>query len=112
MCIRDSPSAIYTVGFANYGDRWREERIIDIHPTSTDMFYRTLVPAVNTDNNDFPHSTVLPPLTQVPLATFTPWNLRAVETGAEKSLARLSGGYIPFSPIRQQQCSLEIQEIR
>jgi len=92
------PSAIYTVGFANYGDRWREERIIDIHPTSTDMFYRTLVPAVNTDNNDFPHSTVLPPLTQVPLATFTPWNLRAVETGAEKSLARLSGGYIPFSP--------------
>jgi len=51
---------------------------------------------VNTDNNDFASSTVLPPLTQVPLATFVPWNLRAASTGAEKSLARLAGGYIPF----------------
>ena len=28
--------------------------------------------------------------------TFIPWNLRAPVTGAEQSLARLSGGYIPF----------------
>ncbi len=34
----------------------------------------------------------------MPLATFVPWNLRAPATGAPKSLARLSGGYIPFSP--------------
>ncbi|MCH7815538.1 MAG: hypothetical protein IIC60_03100, partial [Proteobacteria bacterium] len=55
-----------------------------------------LVPAVNSDNNDLPTSTLLPPLTMVPLATFTAWNLRAPATGAERSLARLSGGYIPF----------------
>ena len=90
------PDALYTPGFANYGDRWITGRIIDIHPLTTDMYYRTLVPAVNSDNNDSAKTTVLPPLAQVPLATFVPWNLRAVGTGAEKSLARLSGGYIPL----------------
>ncbi|PCI75806.1 MAG: hypothetical protein COB20_12110 [SAR86 cluster bacterium] len=90
------PDAAYTPGFANYGDRWMEERIVDRHPLTTDMYYRALVPAVNSNNNDSAKTTVLPPLTQVPLATFVPWNLRAVSTGAEKSLARLSGGYIPL----------------
>lgn len=92
------PAQIYVVGYADYGDRWLSEGIVDIHPTATDKFYNPLVPAVNTDNNDSATSTVLPPLTQVPLATFTAWNLRAPATGAEKSLARLSGGYIPFAP--------------
>ena len=90
------PEALYTPGFANYGDRWITDRIVDIHPLTTDMYYRTLVPAVNSNNNDSATTTVLPPLTQVPLATFVPWNLRAVNTGAEKSLARLTGGYIPL----------------
>ena len=90
------PEALYTPGFANYGDRWITDRIVDIHPLTTDMYYRTLVPAVNSNNNDSAKTTVLPPLTQVPLATFVPWNLRAVNTGAEKSLARLTGGYIPL----------------
>ena len=92
------PEHIYVVGFANWGDRWWQERIIDQHPTGTDQYYNPLVPAVNSDNNDLPESTILPPLTQVPLATFVPWNLRSPEAGAPKSLARLSGGYIPFPP--------------
>lgn len=92
------PEHIYVVGLANWGDRWWQERIIDEHPTGTDKYYNPLVPAVNSDNNDLPGSTILPPLTQVPLATFVPWNLRAPETGAPKSLARLSGGYIPLPP--------------
>ncbi len=90
------PEQIYVVGLGDWGDRWWQQRIIDQHPTTTDQYYNTLVPAVNTDNNDFPESTILPPLTQVPLATFVPWNLRSAEAGAPKSLARLSGGYIPF----------------
>lgn len=90
------PAGPYTPSFANYGDRWASERIIDRHPKTSDMHYRALVPAVNKDNNDSAHTTVLPPLTQVPLATFVPWNLRAVSSGAERSLARLAGGYIPL----------------
>ena len=91
------PRAIYSPGHADYGDRWQELRIIDKHPLDTTHYYQAMVPAVNADNNDFATSTVLPPLTSVPLATFTPWNLRAPATGAETELARLSGGYIPFS---------------
>jgi hypothetical protein len=91
------PSAIYQPTHNNYGSRWEDERIIDEHPSSSDHYYNPLVPAVDSDNNDLNHSTILPPATAVPLATYTSWNLRAVETGAEKALARLSGGYIPYA---------------
>ena len=91
------PTAIYKPSHVNYGDRWDDQRIVDQHPDYSDQFYGALVPAVNADNNDLANSTILPPAIMVPLATFTPWNLRAVATGAEKSLARLSGGYIPFA---------------
>jgi hypothetical protein len=90
------PRAIYRPAYADYGSRWLEDRIVDRHPEYSDSFYQTLVPAVNSDNNDFATSTLLPPLTQVPLATFVPWNLRAAASGAENALARLSGGYIPL----------------
>ncbi|MEX0965124.1 MAG: alpha/beta hydrolase domain-containing protein [Pseudohongiellaceae bacterium] len=94
------PAANYTPGFADYGDRWDSERIIDRHPLTAASYYTALVPAVNKDNNDSAETTILPPLTQVPLATFVPWNLRAESTGAERSLARLSGGYIPLPASR------------
>ena len=80
-----------------YGDRWASERVIDEHPTFSDHYYNTLVPAVDANNNDLSHSTILPPAASVPLATFTSWNLRAPQTGGERALARLSGGYIPLA---------------
>ncbi|PCH61163.1 MAG: hypothetical protein COC19_05045 [SAR86 cluster bacterium] len=90
------PKAMYVVGLADWGSRFYSEGIVDNHPISTERNYRPLVPAVDSDNNDLKASTVLPPLTAVPLATFVSWNLRAPETGAETELAYLSGGYIPF----------------
>ena len=90
------PSAIYRPGAAEYGARWESERIIDSHPRVAIGYYNPLVPAVNLDNNDSAETTVLSPLTQAPLATFVPWNLRAPATGAPLSLARLAGGYIPL----------------
>ncbi len=90
------PSAIYRPAAADYGERWEASQIIDNHPQQAIAYYNPLVPAVNLDNNDSAETTVLSPLTQVPLATFVPWNLRAPATGAERSLARLSGGYIPL----------------
>jgi hypothetical protein len=90
------PAAIYKPANVDYGDSWLAGRVVSRQPDYSDSFYQALVPAVNNDNNDFATSTLLPPLTQVPLATFVPWNLRAVASGAEQSLARLSGGYIPL----------------
>ena len=90
------PTSMYKPSHNYYGERWESNRIVDEHPSFSDHYYNALVPAVDSDNNDLNHSTILPPTTSVPLATFTSWNLRAIETGAEKSLARLSGGYIPY----------------
>ena len=91
------PGSMYQPQHTGYGDRWDSERIIDTHPEYSDHAYGALVPAVDADNNDLAESTVLPPLTSVPLGTFVPWNLRAPSNGAEASLARLTGGYIPFA---------------
>lgn len=90
------PSAIYRPAAADYGSRWEREGIIDSHPQVAIGYYNPLVPAVNPDNNDSAETTVLSPLTQAPVATFVPWNLRAEATGAPLSLARLAGGYIPL----------------
>lgn len=91
------PESMYAPGLNNYGNRWLGERIVDQHPSESQAIYRTLVPQVGADNNDLGTATILPPMAQVPLATFVTWNLRASATGAEKSLARLAGGYIPFA---------------
>jgi hypothetical protein len=91
------PESMYAPGLNDYGNRWIGERIIDRHPSESQAIYRTLVPKVDSNNNDLKTATILPPTAQVPLATFVTWNLRASATGAEKSLARLAGGYIPFA---------------
>lgn len=91
------PRAMYQPASVDYGDLWQSERIVSRHPRLSDNLYGTLVPSVNDDNNDSGLSTLLPPMTQVPLATFVAWNLRSLASGSEKSLARLSGAYIPFA---------------
>lgn len=93
----NQPKDTYRVAAAEWGDRWLQERIIDRHPQASDKLYGVLVPAVDVNNNDLAASTILPPLTQVPIATFVAWNLRAPATGADTELARLTGGYIPFA---------------
>lgn len=96
------PSKMYQIGSANFGEKFLERGIIDLHPMFSNDWYGAKVPKVNRDNNDLPQSTILPPLTAVPLGTFVPWNLRNPVSGAETELARLSGGYIPFAATPEQ----------
>jgi Alpha/beta hydrolase domain len=56
--------------------------------------YAVLVPQVDADGNDLPG--VRTPHIEVPLATFTGWNLR-LPGCAEKDLASLNGSYLPFA---------------
>lgn len=96
------PKAMYQVGSANFGDHFLRSGIIELHPMFSNDWYGAKVPRVNRDNNDLPDSTILPPLTAVPLGTFVSWNLRNPVTGAHSELARLSGGYIPFAANPEQ----------
>ena len=95
---------MYQIGSVDFGEHFLENGIIDLHPMFSNNWYGAKVPKVNRDNNDLPQSTILPPLTAVPLGTFVPWNLRNPASGAPTELARLSGGYIPFAatPVEAQ----------
>ena len=96
------PTVIYRPGRADYGERYSQSRIVDHHPATALAYYNTLVPTVNSDNNDFAKGTILPPLTSVPLGTFTSWNLRSPSVGSHTELLRLAGGYIPFYLTKQE----------
>jgi len=61
--------------------------------------YAVLVPQVDADGNDLPG--IRTPHIEVPLATFTGWNLR-LPGCAERDLASLNGSYLPFAKTAAQ----------
>jgi hypothetical protein len=67
-----------------------------VHPPQPleDTAYKILVPKVDTDGNDLPGIRL--PTVQVPIATYTGWNLRPHGL-AEGELAGLLGSFIPFA---------------
>jgi Alpha/beta hydrolase domain len=73
-----------------------ERGIIAKEPPGVDKSkeYAVLVPQVDADGNDLPG--VRTPHVEVPLATFTGWNLR-LPGCAEPDLASLNGSYLPFA---------------
>jgi|HubBroStandDraft_5_1064220.scaffolds.fasta_scaffold16781_2 hypothetical protein len=56
--------------------------------------FATLVPQVNVDGNEI--SGILMPEVQVPLASYTGWNLRSPKIGAPDQLYSMAGSWIPF----------------
>jgi hypothetical protein len=56
--------------------------------------FPTLVPQVNSDGNEI--SGILMPEIQVPLASYTGWNLRSPKIGAPDQLYSMAGSWIPF----------------
>jgi Alpha/beta hydrolase domain len=57
--------------------------------------FPTLVPQVNVDGNET--SGILMPEIQVPLASYTGWNLRDPKIGAPDQLFSMAGSWIPFA---------------
>jgi hypothetical protein len=94
------PSEMYQVAHVAFGADFFTKGVLT-QPAGPVRYYRALLPAVGADNNELPAGTLLPPLTSVPLATFSSWNLRATATGADTALARLMGGYIPLPATEQ-----------
>jgi len=92
------PEVIHTPPVLDLGPRWDAEAIIDNAPPRIAGRYRVLAPACGPDGND--RGCLLPPEVAVPLATFTGWNLRSADAGAENDLVSLDGSYFPF-PIRR-----------
>ncbi|MBN1421512.1 MAG: hypothetical protein JXP34_22255 [Planctomycetes bacterium] len=92
------PEVIQAPPVLDLGPRWQKEGIIDVVPPRIAGRYRVRAPACGPDGNE--RGCLLPPEVAVPLATFTGWNLRSAEAGAENDLVSLDGSYFPF-PIRR-----------
>lgn len=78
----------------NYGPRFRSEGIVDFQPPRVGEAFPTLLPKVDQDGNEV--GGVRLPEVSVPLATYTSWNLRAPETGADDEMADFRGSFFTF----------------
>jgi hypothetical protein len=88
------PEVIQQPSALDYGPAFRTKGIVSVEPPRTLGHYRVLVPRSDADGNDT--GTLLPLEVRVPLATYTGWNLRRREVGAEGALVGLVGSYLPF----------------
>jgi hypothetical protein len=88
------PTVIQQPSFNDYGPTFAARRIITIEPPKIVAHYKVLVAKCDADGNE--QGMLLPPEVAVPLGTFTGWNLRRKEFGADGQLTSLQGSFIPF----------------
>ena len=88
------PEVIQQPSALDLGSDFATKGIITREPPLRLGNYVVKVPRSGPDGNDL--GTLLPAEVAVPVATFTGWNLRRRDVGAEDQLVSLSGSYLPF----------------
>lgn len=83
----------------DFGPEW-PSGIITHEPPKVRAEYAVLVPQVDKDGNE--RSGIQLPELQVPLATYTGWNLRAPELGMAGYTIPFVGSYIPFAKTAEE----------
>lgn len=94
------PTHAYQPPRLDFGPRFHREGIADIIPPKAGKPFQTLLPAVNADGNET--SGIVLPEVAVPLGTYTGWNLRSPQVGAETMLSPLDGMFIPFAKTKAE----------
>ncbi|HBJ86229.1 MAG TPA: hypothetical protein DDZ88_20665 [Verrucomicrobiales bacterium] len=94
------PTHAYQPPRLDFGPRFHREGITDIIPPKAGKPFQTLLPAVNADGNET--CGIVLPEVAVPLGTYTGWNLRSPQVGAETMLSPLDGMFIPFSKTKSE----------
>ena len=89
------PTAIQEPDHLDYGDAFATKRLIERHPpVRSGERYRVRVPRLDADNNEV--GVLRMPAVEVPVATYTGWNLRHPAIGAPGAPLGLAGGTIAF----------------
>ena len=88
------PRVIQQPSLWDYGPRWLTDGIVDKQPPGSRGDYRVRVARCGLDGNEL--GCLLPPEVAAPVATYTGWNLRRKDVGAEGELVSLQGSYLPF----------------
>jgi hypothetical protein len=86
-----SPLTAYRIDF---GPQWKNG-IVSFEPPKVGKQFTVLVPQVDRDGND--RSGIRIPELEVPLATYTGWNLRDPSTGMSEYVIPFVGSYIPLA---------------
>jgi hypothetical protein len=89
------PAIVHLAYPSNYGPEFRSKGIVTQEPPELGKPYPLLFPQVDRDGNDI--AGIRTPEIQVPLGTYTGWNLRAKEIGGSDQLYALVGSFIPFA---------------
>jgi dienelactone hydrolase len=88
------PQVIQQPVVANRGPQWESAGIATIEPPEIKGHYEVKVPRSGPDGNE--RGTLNLPAIEVPVASYTSWNLRDESIGAAGELLSLQGSYIPL----------------
>jgi len=92
------PQIIQKAYRVDYGTEFRTAGVITVEPPRVGHAFPMLLPQVDRDGNET--SGLCMPDIQVPLATYTGWNLRTPDIGAPDELNSMQGSFIPFPRTR------------
>lgn len=85
---------------ANYGPEFRDYGIVSYDPPKLGNAFPTLVPQVDAGGNET--AGVRLPEIQVPLGTYTGWNLRTASIGNPDELFSMVGSFFAFAPTKAE----------
>ncbi len=88
------PEVIQQPEHLDRGPEFYRFRRSTIEPPISRGHYVVNIPKCGPDNNEL--GTLMLPVVAVPVATYTSWNTRNRNVGAENEMLGLQGGYIPF----------------
>ncbi|MFN7934211.1 MAG: alpha/beta hydrolase domain-containing protein [Bryobacteraceae bacterium] len=89
------PKRIQQAWRADFGPEFRSHGIITNDPPKLGRPFVTLVPQVDADGNEL--AGIRLPEIQVPLASYTGWNMRAPHIGAPQEMYSMVGSFFPFA---------------
>jgi Alpha/beta hydrolase domain len=88
------PREVRAIRRLDFGPRFASEGVSTIEPPRVGAAYRMLLPQVDADGND--RDGLRSPELDVPLATYTGWNLYDPRLGRDDELVSLQGGFVPL----------------
>ncbi|MBI3682198.1 MAG: hypothetical protein HY235_17600 [Acidobacteria bacterium] len=92
------PERIQQAWRADYGPDFRTQGVVTREPPELGTAFPTRVPQVDRDGNET--AGIRLPEIQVPLATYTGWNLRHPSIGAPNEIYSMVGSFFPFARTR------------
>jgi hypothetical protein len=93
------PARVHQALRLDFGPQWKK-RIITKQPPGIGKPFPVLVPQVDKDGNDL--GGVRLPELEVPLATYTGWNLRDPKTGMPNERVSFLGSWLPLSKTKTE----------